>query len=91
MFSPTYALRFDGSRDLARLEQVNNFPTDEITVSFWVRTSATNPGTFFSYATPGAANMVMIRDAAGLEFFLGSGDRRTRTVTLAVTQMTTRG
>ncbi|MEM9218325.1 MAG: LamG-like jellyroll fold domain-containing protein [Cyanobacteria bacterium P01_F01_bin.150] len=71
MSPSVYALQFNGDSDYAVLDSVENFPENSITIAFWVRTTANNRGTFFSYATPGAANMVMIRNAANLEFFLG--------------------
>ncbi|MEM9005730.1 MAG: LamG-like jellyroll fold domain-containing protein [Cyanobacteria bacterium P01_F01_bin.86] len=70
MFSPTYALQFNGEADHATLASVNNFPTNELTIAFWLRTTADNQGTFFSYATPDVANTILIRNAASLEFFL---------------------
>lgn len=76
MTPPTYALRFNSEGDRALLSQVNSFPSDEITVSFWLRTTADNQGTFFSYATPLINNMVMMRNAASLEFFIGGQEGR---------------
>ena len=55
------ALGFDGNDDFIIKSQFNNFPSNQITVSLWIKTSdVTKNGTPFSYASSGNINDFLI-------------------------------
>jgi len=62
------ALSFGGTdADYVIVNPVSSFPTDEITVMFWVRTSAVNQGAMFSYAaSSGSTNEFLIFDTTNI-------------------------
>ena len=75
-----YALDFDGYYDYMIRNPINNFPTTQITVAFWMNTSDTvNEGCSFSYASSTASNDFAIADynnfgiAIGDESIIGTG------------------
>ena len=68
-------LYFNGRDACTVINSVNNFPSTEITVEFWMRTSdVENAGTVFSYATQSSNDEFRISDYRNLEVYVkGTG------------------
>jgi len=70
-----YALHFphQGVTDYANVWGMRSLT--QFTVCFWMKSSASNPGTPFSYAVPGQDNELLIYNYNGFELFIG-GERK---------------
>jgi phosphodiesterase/alkaline phosphatase D-like protein len=72
------ALSFDGADDYFVKSLFANFPTNEITVAFWMRSSdTTKAGTPFSYAISAVDNEFLIIDHRNFALWIGNGSRTT--------------
>jgi len=66
-------LIFDGN-DSVIITSLDNFPSNVITVEFWLNTSdTTRSGTVFSYASSGSSNDFMIFNYGGFAIYRGGG------------------
>ena len=72
-----YALQFSHTDDYVIHQDFNNFPNDEITASFWVKTNATNAGTPFSYATQALGDTFTITNCTDFTMIVAGKHRRT--------------
>jgi len=68
---------FDGSTgDYIRKNPFNKFPTTEITISFWMKTSNTSKnGTPISYASSSSDNEFLLYDYRSLTIYIGGSAR----------------
>jgi prepilin-type N-terminal cleavage/methylation domain-containing protein len=73
------ALSFDAGDDYAFKSPAVNFPTDEITVSFWVKSSGSGDGLFSYSAVAGGGNQneFLINDQGGIDLFVGGASLNT--------------
>ena len=77
------ALNFDGNDEYVIVNPVNDFPTDQINVSCWIKTSDTsNTGVPLSYASSGNTNDFLIYDYGNLAFQVGGVSSGTTGVSL---------
>ena len=68
-------LHFDGDEYIVK-NPINEFPTDNISVEFWMKSSDTSKqGTPFSYASEGAFNDFLIYDYTSFKIYRGNNQR----------------
>ncbi len=71
-------LRFDGVNDYIIINPVNNFPTTEISVEFWMKSSDTNrDGTPISYASSNSDNDFLIYNYKSFSIYRARNYRNT--------------
>ncbi|UCE38011.1 MAG: PKD domain-containing protein [Thermoplasmata archaeon] len=64
-------LEFDGNDDYVIMESFDNFPSTEITIGFWMKSSdTTKEGTPISYAVPGSDNEFLLYNYQDFEIYI---------------------
>ncbi len=69
------ALSFDGTNDYVIRNSVNNYPSEEMTVEFWIRSAGTGYQSLFSYAYENADNGFSIALDENSVFHVYMGDK----------------
>eukprot|EP00161_Ancyromonas_sigmoides_P023927 TRINITY_DN75_c0_g1_i10.p1 TRINITY_DN75_c0_g1~~TRINITY_DN75_c0_g1_i10.p1 ORF type:complete len:2123 (-),score=1131.21 TRINITY_DN75_c0_g1_i10:1861-8229(-) len=69
---------FDGSLERYVIRENYPFPTDEVTVEFWINTNDTKQAGIFSYAVQGSDNQFLIIRPSALDIHVANKEVRTR-------------